>query len=152
MDQLAAVVVSQAHSWLDQSSIYETKIQACMAQNQPLKALELVQEVLEHLGVNLPKQPTQADIGQALQHTQKLLSDKSIESLLELPEMSAADKKAAMVMLSLAVTAAYQSAPNLLPLLIFAQIDLSSTIWQCPKINLWLHHVWADAGCDVGRH
>jgi predicted ATPase/GAF domain-containing protein len=133
MDQLAAVLVSQAHSWLDQSSIYETKIQACMAQNQPLKALELAQEILEHLGVNLPKQPTQADIGQALQHTQELLSGKSVESLLALSEMSATDKKAALVILSTVLTAAYQAAPDLLPLLVFAQIDLSLKYGNAPE-------------------
>jgi predicted ATPase len=77
--------------------------------------------------------PTQADIGQALQQTQGLLSGKSVESLLALSEMAAADKKAAMVMLSIAVTAAYQSAPNLLPLLIFAQVDLSLQYGNDPK-------------------
>jgi predicted ATPase/signal transduction histidine kinase/GAF domain-containing protein len=160
MEELAAVASSQARSWLDLSNIYEAKIQACMAQNQPLKALDLVWEALEHLDVNLPKQPSEADIGQALQHTQELLSGKSVESLLTLSEMSAADKKAAMVMLSIAVTAAYQSAPNLLPLLIFAQVDLSLKYGNDPKstygyIMYGLMQVVMlgdiETGCQFGR-
>ncbi|MDF5737816.1 MULTISPECIES: AAA family ATPase [unclassified Nostoc] len=125
MEQLAETILTHAHSWLDRVTTYEAKIQACIAQNQHLEALRLAREILKQLGVHLPEQPTQVDIEQALQHTQTLLSNRSIESLLELPEMTALEQKAAMTIISNIISAAYQVSPNLLPLLTFVQIDLS---------------------------
>ena len=133
MEQLAEVVLHQAHCWLDRVNTYEAKIQVCVAQNQLLTALQLAREVLEHLGVPLPAQPTQADVEQALQQTQKLLGDRTVESLLELPAMTAPDKQAAMTILSSIGSAAYQVASDLLPLIIFAQVDLSVQYGNAPK-------------------
>ncbi len=133
MEQLAQVVLNYAHSWIDLSTIYVIKIQACIAQNQHLRALQLAREVLEHLGVSLSEQPTQTMIGQAFQHIQTLLRGRDIQSLLELPEMTAPDKKAAMVILSSIMSAAYQVAPHLLPLLIFAQVNLSVQYGNAPE-------------------
>ncbi|MEG4456174.1 AAA family ATPase [Microcoleus sp. N9_A1] len=125
MEQLAATVLTHTHSWLDRVTTYQAKIQACIAQNQHLEALRLAREVLNQLGVYLPEQPTQVEIKQGLQHTQTLLGRRSIESLLELPEMTAPEQKAVMVIISNIMSVAYQVAPNLLPLLTFIQVDLS---------------------------
>ncbi|MEH2285311.1 MAG: AAA family ATPase [Nostoc sp.] len=125
MEQLAETVLTNAHSWLDRVTTYQVKIQACIAQNQYLEALRLAREVLKQIGVHLPEQPTQVNIQQALQHTQTLLGRRSIESLLELPEMTALEQKAAMMIISNIMSVAYQVAPNLLPLLTFMQVDLS---------------------------
>ncbi|MEH2328440.1 ATP-binding sensor histidine kinase [Nostoc sp.] len=133
MEQFAEVVLTHARSWLDRVNVYDTKIRACMAQNQLLEALQLARFVLEPLGVHLPEQPTPADIGQALQHTQIQLSNRSMESLLHLPEMTAPDKKAAMMILSTIMSPAYQAAPNLMPLVVFAQFDLSVQYGNAPE-------------------
>ncbi|MEH2411522.1 trifunctional serine/threonine-protein kinase/ATP-binding protein/sensor histidine kinase [Nostoc sp.] len=133
MEQLAEVVLNHAQSWLDRVNIYNIKIQACMAQHQQLEALQLARKMLKHLGVNLPERPTQTDIKQALRHTQTLLNGRSIESLLKLPQMTAPDKKAAMVILSSIISAAYQAAPDLLPLVIFAEFDLSVEYGNAPE-------------------
>jgi predicted ATPase len=82
MEQLADIVLAHVHSWLDRVTTYEVKIQASIAQNQHLEALRLAREILNHLGLHFPEQPTQADIEPALQHTQSLLSHRSIEPLL----------------------------------------------------------------------
>ncbi|MEH1845870.1 MAG: AAA family ATPase [Nostoc sp.] len=133
MEQLAEIVLNHAQSWLDRVNIYSIKIQACMAQHQQLEALQLARKILKHLGVHLPEQPTPADIEQALRHTQTLLNGRSIESLLELPQMTAPEKKAAMVILSSIISAAYQTAPELLPLVIFAEFDLSVEYGNAPE-------------------
>jgi predicted ATPase/signal transduction histidine kinase len=125
MEQLAETVLTHAHSWLDQVPTYKVKIQASTAQNQHQEALRLAREVLNQLGVHLPEQPTQVDVEQGLQHTLTCLSARSIESLLELPEMTALEPKAAMAIVSNIMSVAYQVAPKLLPLLTFVQIDLS---------------------------
>ena len=133
MEQFAEVVLTHAGSWLDRINVYNTKIRACMAQNQLLEALQLARFVLEPLGVHLPEQPTPADIKQALQHTQIQLSNRSMESLLHLPKMTAPDKKAAMIILSTIMSPAYQAAPNLMPLVVFAQFDLSVQYGNAPE-------------------
>ncbi|MEH2461236.1 ATP-binding sensor histidine kinase [Nostoc sp.] len=133
IEPLAQEVLNHAHSWFDRISIYETKILVCVAQNHQLKALCLGREVLEALGVSLPEQPTQAEVGQAIQHTQTLLGDREIESLLELPEMTAPDKKAVMVMVARIMPPAYQAAPNLLLLIILAHIDFSVQYGNAPE-------------------
>ncbi|MEH2062548.1 MAG: AAA family ATPase [Nostoc sp.] len=133
MEQLAEMVLNHAQSWLDRVNIYNIKIQACIAQNQQLEALRLAREVLKHLGVHLPEQPTPADIEEALKHTQILLNDRSMESFLELPQMTAPDKKAAMVILSSVLSAAFQAAPDLLPLIILAHVDLSVQYGNAPE-------------------
>ncbi|MFN6483985.1 MULTISPECIES: AAA family ATPase [unclassified Nostoc] len=125
MEQLAATVLTYSHSWLDRVTTYQAKIQACIAQNQHLEALRLAREVLNQLGVYLPEQPTQVEIKQGLERTQTLLGKRSIESLLELPEMTAPKQKAAMAIISNIMSVAYQVAPNLLPLLTYIQVNLS---------------------------
>ncbi len=62
-----------------------------------------------------------------------MLNGRSIESLLELPQIAAPDKKAAMVILSSIISAAYQAAPDLLPLVIFAEFDLSVEYGNAPE-------------------
>jgi predicted ATPase/signal transduction histidine kinase len=142
VEQLAEVALNYTQSWLERSSIYVTKIQTCIAQNQLIKALQLAREVLTHLGVHLPEQPNQADVNQALRHTQELLEERAMsddkplrvyESLLEVPQMTAANPKAAMVILSSVISAAYQVAPNLLPLIILAHVDLSVQHGNAPE-------------------
>ncbi|MEH1900872.1 MAG: ATP-binding sensor histidine kinase [Nostoc sp.] len=133
MEQFAEVVLTHARSWLDRINVYNTKIRACMAQNQLLEALQLARFVLEPLGVHLPEQPTPADIKQALQNTQIQLSNRSMESLLHLPQMTAPDKKAAIMILSTIMSPAYQAAPNLMPLVVFAQFDLSLQYGNAPE-------------------
>ncbi|MEH2256758.1 AAA family ATPase [Nostoc sp.] len=133
MEQLAEIVLNHAQSWLDRVNIYSIKIQACMAQHQQLEALQLARKILKYLGVHLPERPTPADIEQALRHTQTSLNGRSIESLLELPSMSAPEKKAAMVILSSIISAAYQAAPDLLPLVIFAEFNLSVEYGNAPE-------------------
>ncbi|MDZ7962016.1 MAG: ATP-binding sensor histidine kinase [Aulosira sp. DedQUE10] len=132
VEPLAQVVLNHAQSWLDRSGIYVTKIQTCIAQSQMHKALQLAREVLSHLGVQLP-QPTPADIQQAFEQTQALLAGREIESLLELPQMTAAHPKAAMMILSNIIAVVYRVAPELFPLLILAQMNLSVQHGNAPE-------------------
>jgi predicted ATPase/class 3 adenylate cyclase/GAF domain-containing protein len=60
-----------------------------------------------------------------LVRTKLMLAGKQIENLLALPEMTAPDKKAAMQILNIMISAAYLGAPNLMPLLTFKGVSLS---------------------------
>nr|WP_324632756.1 ATP-binding protein [Phormidium sp. CCY1219] len=125
MEDIAHIVLENATTLLDRVKVYEVKIQAYTAQNKQLEALQITRNVMQLLGVELPEQPTFDDIQTRLGETFAHLSGKPVAELIHLPAMSDPDKKAAMGILNTAIAPAYQSAPLLLPLLVFAEINLS---------------------------
>lgn len=125
MEALAQQIENYAKTILDKVKVSPIKIQACVAQNNLLLAVQTALQALQWLGINFPEKPSQSDIEYGLKETIALLSRKSIEDLIELPEMKEPDKLAAMRIMSAAGAAVYQAMPSLLPLLIFKQIAMS---------------------------
>ncbi|MDF5730601.1 MAG: AAA family ATPase [Rhizonema sp. PD38] len=125
MDKLAFLVLQQATSLLDKVKVYEVKIQAHTAQNNPLPAIETALSVLKMLGICFPKKPTKLDILFELIKTKLSLGGKGIEDLIDLPVMNAPDQLAAMRILSGMVSAVHLAIPELLPLIVFKQVNLS---------------------------
>ncbi|MBD2528013.1 PAS domain-containing protein, partial [Nostoc sp. FACHB-133] len=120
-----AIVLQEARDVLDTVKVYEVKIKTDISQNQPLKAINTALQFLQQLGISLPKQPTQSDICLELDTITSLLSEKQIEDLIHLPEMTDPDKLAAMRILSSITIAAQIADPNLIPLLASKQVNLS---------------------------
>ncbi|MBE9187082.1 AAA family ATPase [Microcoleus sp. LEGE 07076] len=125
MERLVPVVLQQGKALLDKVKVYEVKISAYLTQNKPLEAVDTGLTVLKLLGVSLPKKPSQLDILLGLMGTKFALRGKRIEDLINLPEMTAPDKLAAIRILSIVSSASYIAAPNLLPLVIFKGINIS---------------------------
>ena len=125
MERLAAVVLQQAKTLLDKVNVYEIKIQACTAHNKPLEAVKTALSILRMLGINFPKKPNKIDILLKLVRTKLRLAGKRIEDLIELPEMTDPYKLAAMRILSDVASAAYFAVPELFPLIVFEQVNLS---------------------------
>jgi predicted ATPase/class 3 adenylate cyclase/GAF domain-containing protein/tRNA A-37 threonylcarbamoyl transferase component Bud32 len=125
MERLAAVVLQQAKTLLDKVNVYELKIQACTAHNKPLEAVKTALSILRMLGINFPKKPNKIDILLKLVRTKLRLAGKRIEDLIELPEMTDPYKLAAMRILSDVASAAYFATPELFPLIVFEQVNLS---------------------------
>ncbi|MCS6792099.1 MAG: AAA family ATPase [Oscillatoriaceae bacterium SKW80] len=125
MEALAQQIENHAKTILDKVKVSPIKIQACVAQNNLLLAVQTALQALQWLGINFPEKPSQSDIEHGLKQTIALLSRKSIEDLIELPEMKEPDKLAAMRIMSAAGAAVYQAQPSLLPLLVFKQIAMS---------------------------
>ncbi|MEG5048339.1 AAA family ATPase [Microcoleus sp. B4-C1] len=132
MEKLADLVFQQATSLLDKVKVYEVKIQAYTAQNKPLEAIETALSVLKLLGISFPKKPNKLDIIIALARTKIGLAGKRIEDLIDLPEMTDPDKIAAMRILSIMLSAAYFATPELFPLIVFKQVDLSVKYGNTP--------------------
>jgi PAS domain S-box-containing protein len=126
MEQWAIVVLKQANTVLDKIKVYETKIQAWMAQGRQLEAIKIGLEVLELLGIALPQTPTEVDVHRKLTETVDYFNAINIEDLLELPLMREPAKLAAMQILSGLVAATFEAAPSLLPLIVCEQINLSA--------------------------
>ncbi|HEY9693180.1 MAG TPA: AAA family ATPase [Oculatellaceae cyanobacterium] len=125
MNQYAAVVLNYAKTLLDQVKVYQLKIQAYTAQTQFNHAIQIALEALKLLGVNFPNQPTPTDIQTAHLETTNNLVGKQIEHLLKLPPMNEPRVLAIMEILSGAISPAYIAAPELLPFIVFQQVNLS---------------------------
>ena len=125
MTVLANSGIAGSKTLLDTVKIYELKIHACMAQSHQLEALKIGVKIANQLGIHLIEHPTHADIQRQLEKTQAALGDKEPNDLLGLPKMVDPEKLAAMTILSSLVSAAYQAAPSLLPLIVFEQVNLS---------------------------
>ncbi|MBD2527606.1 hybrid sensor histidine kinase/response regulator [Nostoc sp. FACHB-133] len=125
MEKWATVVLQQAKTILDKVKAYEVKIQTCMAQSQPLKAINTALQVLQQLGISFPERPSQSDMYLELDIITSLLSEKPISDLIHLPQMTGADKLAAMRILLSITIAAQIAAPDLVPLLASKQVNLS---------------------------
>ena len=123
--QLGNTVIQEAKTVFDKIKIYESDIQAYIAQNRPLEALRLAISILEQLGIHFPEHPTQEDIKRGQGEVQIALGTKAIEELVDLPLMEANNKLAAMGIISSAITASYSAFPAMMPLFVFEQVKLS---------------------------
>ncbi|OCQ96670.1 hypothetical protein BCD67_16260 [Oscillatoriales cyanobacterium USR001] len=125
MEKFAEVVLKQAKTLLEKVKIYEVKMQTSMAKVQQLEALKIGLEVLNLMGISLPKSPTQLDIQQALLNTNNYLQGKTIDDLLNLPLMTDADQLVTMGVLRSTIPPTYQAAPALFPLIVLSMVNLS---------------------------
>ncbi|MDZ8104409.1 MAG: AAA family ATPase [Nostoc sp. DedQUE12a] len=125
MQRFVEIVQNHAKTLLDTIKVYEVQIQAYVGQNRPLEAVKTGLQVLKLLGVEFPQEPNVSDIGQALGETAAILSGRQIEDLVELPQMSDPYKLAAMRLLSSIFAAAYIASPELVPLTVCKQVNLS---------------------------
>ena len=132
MEQLVSTVLKQAKTLLETIKIHEIQIQYYQANNQLEQAVWLALEVLQQLGVHLPKKPDLSDIQLASKALQASLASHSIEHLIDLPQMTNPKVLSAMRLLSCASSSAYIAAPQLFPLMIFKAIELSMTYGNAP--------------------
>ncbi|MCT7966966.1 AAA family ATPase [Laspinema sp. D1] len=142
MTDLANPVIESSKTLVDIVKIYEFKIQACMAQAQQLEAVQIGVNIANQLGIHLSKHPTRANIQRELEKTQALMVDKDPTDLVTWPVMMDPEKLAAMRILSSLVSAAYQAAPSLLPLIVFEQVNLSIQFGNSP----WSAFAYASYG------
>jgi len=125
MEKLIDAVIKNAKNVLDKVKVYETRIQAYMAKNLPMKGVKTAYEILRMLGVRLPKHPNKLKTILGLLRTQMNVGRKNIETLLELEPMTEPYKLAAMRIMSSVAATVYFAYPPLYPILVFKQLNLS---------------------------
>jgi signal transduction histidine kinase len=135
-------VIEHSQTLLDAVKVYELKIHACMAQANQREAVQIGVQVAKQLGIDLIDRPTRTSIQRELEKTQRLLGGKDPTDLLALPLMTDPEQLAAMQLLSSLVSAAYQAAPSLLPLIVFQQVNLSIQFGNSP----WSAFAYANYG------
>jgi predicted ATPase/signal transduction histidine kinase len=151
MEQLAQVVLQQAKIPLEKVKVYHAKIQADGAQNKAIEAVNTTLTFLKLLGIDFPENPSQSDIQMELDKTiYHLASRGNIEDLINLPEMTDPCSLAAMGILSSATTLVYQAVPQLFPLIIFKQINLSITYGNAP-LSAFAYVVYGLILCGIAE-
>jgi PAS domain S-box-containing protein len=120
----AGIILQEAKTILDTVKVYEIKVQAYMAQSQPLKALDIALQFLQQLGVSFPETPTQLDINLELNAILSRFSKTSVESLIHLPEMTDPNKLAIARILLRTTTVAAMAASNLHSLIVYKLVNL----------------------------
>lgn len=125
MEKFIEAVLLHTKTVLDKVKLYEVKIMANIAQSKYTNAIDIGLEVLNLLGVSLPKKPNKLDFLWGLLRIKLIVRRKEIANLVEMPRMTDPHHKAVMSILTKVVSAAYFSSPLLLLLIIFKQIALS---------------------------
>ncbi|MEH2240425.1 trifunctional serine/threonine-protein kinase/ATP-binding protein/sensor histidine kinase, partial [Nostoc sp.] len=125
MEQIAVQVLQSAQTILDKVKIYEIQIAAQTAQSRMLEAIAVGRDALLQLGVELPSEPNDAEIGKALQVLASQLEGKRIEELADLPVMTDPQAQAAMQLLGMLFAPVFQGMPGLLPLISSKMVSLS---------------------------
>lgn len=132
MEQLASIVEEQARSLLDKVKLSEIKILAWVARSRPLESVKTALQILPFLGVTFPLQPSKGRIAIALLRIEVALWGKTIEDLLNLPYMTQPNQLAAMRIMGIMGSPAYNAVPDLMPLIALKGVDLSLKYGNAP--------------------
>ena len=125
MEKLVQIVLQQSRNLLDKVKVYEVKIEAFKAEGKPQEAIDIGLQVLKLLGITLPQKPNQSHIRRGLAEAKLAIGYKRIEDLIELPQMTDKINLTAMRILSRLISATYNAAPAMMPLVVSKQVYLS---------------------------
>lgn len=125
MEQLTETVLQRARTLLDKVKVYEVRIEAYTGRYKPQEAIKSGLQVLKLLGVSFPEQPGPQDIMAAVQETQSALAGRTPEDLIGLPKMTDPIQLAVMRVLGSIFVSVFIGAPELLPLTVCKQVNLS---------------------------
>jgi PAS domain S-box-containing protein len=133
MEEYIAVILQEAKTIFDKVKAYEVKIQAYTSQGKIQEALDIGLQLLNLLGVRLPKKPSQVNISLGLLQIKLALGNKPIASLINLPNMTDLDYLAAMRILNRIVVPAFFVSPALLPSIALKQVSISLKHGNAPE-------------------
>ncbi|MBD2493339.1 ATP-binding sensor histidine kinase [Nostoc sp. FACHB-280] len=125
MDSYAQEIQQNAQTLIDTAKITEVKLEAYTNQGQFVFAINMALDLLNQLGINLPKQPVPEEISAAFQAIATQLNGRSVSELLTLPPMTDAIALVAMRILVKVGAATYACQPELFPLVTLKQLELS---------------------------
>ena len=146
--QLSQIIISRAKDLLDKVKVYELKIIFYFNQNQYQASINIGLEALKMLGVAIPQKPNKLFFFMWLIRTKLAVGKKRIEDLAKLPEMTDANKIAALRILTHMSPAAFVVAPDMFPLLVFKMVTLSLKYGNAPLSSVGYAH-YATIHCAV---
>jgi len=126
MERLLAVVTERARDLSERVRAYEIQIRGYIAQARKTEAVALALSTLSLLGFRLPRNPHKVQVFLALLRTGAAIRGRSVEALGSMPPMTDATLLTAMRILSCISSTAYVVRPNLFPLVVLKQVELSA--------------------------
>jgi predicted ATPase len=132
-EQFANTAIAQARTLLEQVNIYRSRIFAKVSQNQLTEAIDIALKFLQQLGVTFPKTPTENDIQQAMAEIDRLIGDRQIQDLVDLPPMTDSEKIAILQIYNSIISAAYLTDFFLFSFVICSAVKLSIQYGNTPS-------------------
>ena len=131
MEQSIETVVKNATSILDCTKVYEAKSLSYIAQNRQSELIAAMLPVLEQLGVKFPAESDPSEFETRLAAIKLYLRDRDVRDLVNLPILTIPEKISAIRILAKIWPASYQVRPDLSPLIVMEQVDLSLRYGNC---------------------
>jgi predicted ATPase/signal transduction histidine kinase len=131
-NQLADIALQSAETRLDQSKIYNIKLQALKSQHLHQETVDLGLEVLKLLGVVFTSEKDPIHLQQELAAIQFTLKGRHIQDLVDLPLMQDPEKEAAVEIMAELLPSVYHCDPAFFPFFVFKQIDLAFQAGHVP--------------------
>jgi predicted ATPase/class 3 adenylate cyclase len=88
MEQLKETVLKKATDKMHKVRVYQIKVQAEIAKNQPVVGINAAREALALFGIDIPAKPTPAEANEALAQTKARWEQRGIDDLVNLPKMT----------------------------------------------------------------
>lgn len=133
MEKLSDKILKNSDNLLYKIEIYDIKIRAEIAKNNPLGAINIALEALALLGIGIEENPDELTIGQKLMKVQKNLEGKEVEDLMKFPKMIDLYKLSAMKIISTVMPITYVARPALVPMFACTMVDLSIIYGNAPS-------------------
>ena len=145
---LVETVIRQTRTVLDRIPVYETQLQLFTSQKNYQQSIEWGLRILRELGMKIPTNPHKLQMLGGLVMTKCLLFGKSMETLLNLPQMQDVQIIATMQILYLMTHPAYFVSQDLLGLIGFVGVQKSiksgNSIWSAA-----FYGVYASAMAEI---
>ncbi len=152
MEHLSAIVMTKAHTALEQVKVSTILIEAYGNQGKLLKAIDIGLDILAQLGIIFPKTPQDADCAQSLEKIERLLADKQPGELINLAEMQDPIALAALHLLVKLRPVVFTSSLACLNLLItLKEIELSIFYGNAP-LSAIAYSAYGLFLCSHGRN
>ncbi len=123
--QLIEQLLQRAASKVDEAAAYCLKVRLHFMRSDYKQAAETALTCLTRLGIDIPARPTKGQVQAEYETLWKILDERSIESLIDLPLMTNPELQAAMEIFSVLLVPAYSSDIRLYCLLVCRMVQIS---------------------------
>ncbi|PZF72625.1 adenylate/guanylate cyclase domain-containing protein [Taibaiella soli] len=132
-NELVQIIETNARTPIEALKAYEVKIQKLIAGHEYKEAVEFAISILSRFDVRIPLHPHKLAVVMRLLFTTFITGRKSPAFFEKLPQMTDRNKLAAVRLLSVVTSAIVLTYPDLLPLVVFKNIELSMKYGLSPK-------------------
>ncbi len=121
--QLSAEAIEHARTPMEKVKPHLVMVWGHLAQNHPVQGIQVALTLLRLLGMKYPENPSKVQVLLSLLSVKRLIRRRSVESLLELPPMSAPAVEAAIQTMRSMAAALFQANPKLHVYMLCKQLD-----------------------------